>query len=180
MLYKASPTGCAPLTSSSASSPSSSHLLRVCVFPSLLKNYVQNNTFVVWVKRGICSADSLINICLCVLGFIPGLLHAWYIIAKYPELDYDLIPSQDAEQGHVAYIIVQSPNGSRTRVAKSNVRPTGPPAGGYGTTAPMAPPVHQSENGSWNNNGAEGSSGGAVPPTYAEAVKGDNKIQTQD
>ena len=31
----------------------------------------------VWVKRGICSADSVINICLCCLGFIPGLLHAW-------------------------------------------------------------------------------------------------------
>jgi uncharacterized membrane protein YqaE (UPF0057 family) len=28
----------------------------------------------VWIKRGICSADSLINIALCMLGFIPGLL----------------------------------------------------------------------------------------------------------
>lgn len=138
------------------------------------------NILLVWVKRGICSADSIINICLCVLGFIPGLLHAWYIIAKYPEIDYEQIPSQDAEQGHVAYIIVQSPNGSQRRVVKSNVRPSGPPSGGYGTTAPMAPPVHQSENGAWNNNAAEGSSGGAVPPTYAEAVQGDNKVQTQD
>jgi uncharacterized membrane protein YqaE (UPF0057 family) len=41
----------------------------------------------VWVKSGICSADSLINICLCVLGFIPGLLHAWCtspLPPKYP------------------------------------------------------------------------------------------------
>ncbi|KAK9466494.1 hypothetical protein V1512DRAFT_271458 [Lipomyces arxii] len=39
----------------------------------------------VWIKRGICSADSLINIALCMLGFIPGLLHSWYIIARFPE-----------------------------------------------------------------------------------------------
>lgn len=28
--------------------------------------------------------DSLINILLCVLGYFPGLIHSWYIIAKYP------------------------------------------------------------------------------------------------
>ncbi|KAK7205554.1 hypothetical protein BZA70DRAFT_267384 [Myxozyma melibiosi] len=39
----------------------------------------------VWIKRGICSADSLINIALCMLGFLPGLLHSWYIIARFPE-----------------------------------------------------------------------------------------------
>ncbi|KAL2070532.1 hypothetical protein VTL71DRAFT_13558 [Oculimacula yallundae] len=128
----------------------------------------------VWVKCGICSADSLINICLCMLGFLPGLLHAWYIIAKFPEHDYDSV-SQDAESGRVTYVIV---DGQR-RVAKPT-RAQGP-GGGYGTTAPMAPPLHQNQNGTWNNNaGGEGSSGGAVPPTYAEAVKGDNKIQTKD
>lgn len=113
-----------------------------------------------------------------MLGFLPGLIHAWYIIAKYPEIEYDLIPDRAAEEGRVSYIIVQSPNGSRTRVAKGNSRPVASPS--YGTTAPMAPPVHQSENGAWDNNVAEGSSGGAVPPTYAEAVKADHKIQTQD
>lgn len=52
----------------------------------------------------------------------------------------------------------------------------------YGTTAPMAAPVHQDQNGTWGNAGtaAEGSSGGAVPPSYADAVKGDNKVQTRD
>lgn len=38
----------------------------------------------VWIRRGICSGDSLINILLCILGYFPGLIHAWYIIAKYP------------------------------------------------------------------------------------------------
>ena len=148
----------------------------------------------VWVKCGVCSADSLINICLCCLGFIPGLLHAWCksslpspylhpnlinpdIIAKFPETDYDQLP-QDAERGRVTYIIVQSADGSQRRVPKNSVRPA---QTGYGTTAPMAPPVHQDQNGTWNNNGSgEGSSGGAVPPTYAEAVKGDHKVQTRD
>ncbi|PBP27995.1 stress response RCI peptide [Diplocarpon rosae] len=132
----------------------------------------------VWVKTGICSADSLINICLCMLGFIPGLLHAWYIIAKYPEHEYDPI-SADSERGRVAYIVVDG-TGNR-RVAKP-VRPQqqGVTSAGYGTTAPMAPPVHQDQNGTWNNNAAEGSSGGAVPPSYAEAVKGDHKVQTRD
>lgn len=38
----------------------------------------------VWIRRGICSCDSLINILLCILGYFPGLVHSWYIIAKYP------------------------------------------------------------------------------------------------
>lgn len=38
----------------------------------------------VWIKCGICSAESVINICLCLLGYIPGVLHSLYIIAKYP------------------------------------------------------------------------------------------------
>jgi hypothetical protein len=118
-----------------------------------------------------------------MLGYIPGLLHAWYIIAKFPENDYDALPG-DAETGRVTYVIVQSPNGGQQRVPKNSVRPAAQgPSGGYGTTAPMAPPVHQDQNGTWSNsNAAEGSSGTApvVPPTYAEAVKGDHKIQTRD
>lgn len=110
-----------------------------------------------------------------MLGFLPGLLHAWYIIAKFPENDYEAL--QDAETGRVTYVIVQNANGSQQRVPKNT---TTPAPQGYGTTAPMAPPVHQNENGAWNNNAAEGSSGGAVPPTYAEAVKGDHKVQTRD
>ncbi|KAI3403131.2 hypothetical protein KGF56_004020 [Candida oxycetoniae] len=38
----------------------------------------------VWICRGICSYDSLINILLMFLGYFPGLIHSWYIIAKYP------------------------------------------------------------------------------------------------
>ncbi|KAH8678773.1 hypothetical protein BGZ60DRAFT_513053 [Tricladium varicosporioides] len=135
----------------------------------------------VWVKCGICSADSLINICLCMLGFLPGLLHSWYIIAKFPDPDYEYgsLP-QDAESGRVTYVVITSPNGRQRTVQNNVARPAAAPAvNGYGTTAPMAPPVHQDQNGTWANN-AEGSSGGAVPPSYEQAVKGDHKVQTRD
>ncbi|WPK26888.1 hypothetical protein PUMCH_004256 [Australozyma saopauloensis] len=38
----------------------------------------------VWIRRGLCSADGWINVLLCILGYFPGLIHSWYIIAKYP------------------------------------------------------------------------------------------------
>lgn len=37
----------------------------------------------VFLKRGF-SMDFFINICLCLLGFLPGLIHALYIISIYP------------------------------------------------------------------------------------------------
>ncbi|KAL3427220.1 Plasma membrane proteolipid 3-like protein 1 [Phlyctema vagabunda] len=130
-----------------------------------------------------------------MLGFIPGLLHAWYIIAKYPETDeYERVRGHDAEAGRVTYVIVQGHDGRQQRVPKSALRSAVPGQTGYGTTAPMAPPVHQDQNGTWNNNeapatgpahagsssaAAEGGSN-AVPPSYAEAVKGDHKVQTRD
>ncbi|KAF9029161.1 UPF0057-domain-containing protein [Hymenopellis radicata] len=36
---------------------------------------------VVFIKRG-CAADFCINILLCCLGWIPGIIHAWYIVSK--------------------------------------------------------------------------------------------------
>ncbi|KAJ7470670.1 UPF0057-domain-containing protein [Mycena latifolia] len=36
----------------------------------------------VLLERG-CGADFLINILLTLLGFIPGIIHALYIILKY-------------------------------------------------------------------------------------------------
>ncbi|KAF6756308.1 UPF0057-domain-containing protein [Ephemerocybe angulata] len=37
----------------------------------------------VFMKRG-CGADVLINICLWILGWIPGVIHAWWIISRPP------------------------------------------------------------------------------------------------
>ncbi|KAG9249931.1 plasma membrane proteolipid 3 [Emericellopsis atlantica] len=36
----------------------------------------------VFLERG-CGVDLLINIALTILGFIPGIIHALYIILKY-------------------------------------------------------------------------------------------------
>ncbi|KAA1064819.1 hypothetical protein PGT21_015784 [Puccinia graminis f. sp. tritici] len=38
----------------------------------------------VFIKRQ-CSADFWINVALFILGWIPGVIHAWWIISKYPD-----------------------------------------------------------------------------------------------
>ena len=48
--------------------------------------------FPVWIKRGVFSIDSLINIVLTMVGGIPGVIHSWYVVLKYPE---DGIPFLD-------------------------------------------------------------------------------------
>jgi hypothetical protein len=118
-----------------------------------------------------------------MLGFLPGLLHSWYIIAKYPDLDGYEIVTGDAEDGRVTYVFVQPSPGPRPN-------PYGPtPHAGYGTLAQQkpldAPNVHQQQNGTWGadagtENGGEGSANAVAPPTYAQAVTGDNKVQTQE
>ncbi|KAK6441171.1 hypothetical protein LTR95_002595 [Oleoguttula sp. CCFEE 5521] len=129
----------------------------------------------VWVKRGLCSVDSLINIALCMLGFLPGLLHAWYIIAVTPDPTYE--PMGDEEQGGtVSYYVVQG---------QPQYAPGGQPQQGYGTVS-SAPsnqfPGHESgfvqhpstapvAGGSSTRQGEE------VPPSYSQAVAGDHKVQ---
>ncbi|KAI1095792.1 hypothetical protein F5B19DRAFT_267674 [Rostrohypoxylon terebratum] len=125
----------------------------------------------VWVKTGLCSADSLINILLCMLGYLPGLIHSWYIISKFPELyEYESATPQDAESGgRVTYVFVSQPPRSERPPQASPTHPN------YGT-------ANASTNGSSSSAAAGPSSGphDPAPPTYAEAVKGDHKVQTQD
>lgn len=59
---------------------SSFHPLEVSNPTRQRQRYEKLTSSAVWVKRGICSADSLINIALCCLGYLPGLFHAWVII----------------------------------------------------------------------------------------------------
>lgn len=141
----------------------------------------------VWVKCGICSADSVINILLCVLGFLPGLLHAWYIIAKFPEPDYGNYERVgDSEHGRVTYVVVsQDDDGRRSQRTRGQAQQAKPARQGnmsYGTSqggnshagsssAPTQPQGHA--------NGGEGSSDDQPPPSYAQVVMGDNKIQDQ-
>ena len=125
------------------------------------------------MKRGLCSADSFINLALCCLGFVPGLLHAWYIISKYPETDYDRLPQDGGERGTVTYYYVSDrPGGERTRQNK-----------GYGATDRMQASPQQGAAIKGGPQAASGetageSSAGGVPPSYDQAVMGDHKVQT--
>jgi len=56
------------------------------------------------IKCG-CSADFLINIGLTLLGFIPGTIHAWYLIFKYQ--DYYVVEGPTV---YVRYEAVDQPN----------------------------------------------------------------------
>lgn len=143
----------------------------------------------VWVKRGLCSADSLLNILLCVLGYIPGLLHAWYVIARYPEDEgyYEGLPEHN-ESGHVTYVFVQPAGEGQPQPKPQHqhqhhqggmnygTTATNPTSGGGSTSSAPAAAAAPQENG--GEGGSNGSSN--PPPTYAEAVKGDHKVQTQD
>lgn len=142
---------------------------------------------------GICTADSIINLALCCLGYIPGLLHAWYIILKNPEPDYDALvyepipPGQggDIEGGRVRYYYVshepiQHP--SQRGYGTVHPQPQQPPQNQ--SPAPKQPYQHQQQQQQHEQGHGEGSGQGQgesrPPPTYAEAVRGDNKVQTQD
>ncbi|KAI5289335.1 hypothetical protein KEM54_004049 [Ascosphaera aggregata] len=185
----------------------------------------------VWVKVGICSADSFINIALCCLGYIPGLVHAWYIIFKYPEDLEDpnyqpiiqddpsgaharggrgRVISRNVEDGRVLYYHIEPPNAHHSgrhhahtphHASYHSHHPHHQQ--GYQQPQPLYPdprippheggiiPQEQRTYGTVNtqiadNDAVAGSSYNAAnsrheqdrqPPTYAEAVKGDHKIQ---
>ncbi|KAL9088957.1 MAG: hypothetical protein Q9165_006014 [Trypethelium subeluteriae] len=140
----------------------------------------------VWVKCGLCSADSLINIALCCLGYFPGLLHAWYIISIHPEPSdshaYQSVP-QDPERGSVTYYYVQQSPSLRAQPSHQAQGPRGQGTGdaqrgyesggqmGYGTMGGGAGRAHEQQA------GQVGGSDQGVPPSYQEAIKGDNKVQ---
>ncbi|KAK2736737.1 hypothetical protein FQN57_000585 [Myotisia sp. PD_48] len=141
----------------------------------------------VWIKIGICSADSLINIALCCLGYVPGLLHAWYIIIKHPEPDDEYQEGYrpvsgagnhpDGEGGRVTYYFVaheQSPAAGQTRSYGTANQQS--PASASASRPP--PPVPQQQHPAAGQGSSTNPDGTKAPPTYAEAVKGDNKIQT--
>ncbi|ROW16854.1 hypothetical protein VPNG_01525 [Cytospora leucostoma] len=151
----------------------------------------------VWVKCGLCSADSLLNLLLCMLGYVPGLLHAWYIIAKYPE-PVGYYGEDDSESGRVAYVIVNQedidagrvPQGARLAQHQQQRQARPKPKSQPGRQAHMSYGTRDSDSGAAGSSSApappqrphhdyngEGSSEDLPPPpSYAEVV-GDNKIQ---
>lgn len=128
----------------------------------------------VWIKVGLCTADSLINIALCCLGYIPGLIHAWYIIARNPDPMDEYEPIHDSERGdsRVTYYYISH---EHPRHYGSDAPANKP----VGASSPAPPPPTAPAAGA---NAAGPSSGAetAPPPSYSETVKGDHKVQTQD
>lgn len=141
------------------------------------------------MKCGICSADSLLNILLCMLGYVPGLLHAWYIIAKYPE-PVEYYGNYTSDDGRVRYVRVNQGEGAGDEEAgghagqqrRGQPKPRSQPgrqanmsygsAAGSSSAAPPPPPALHHDY-----NAGEGSSEDMPPPpSYAEVV-GDHKIQ---
>ncbi|KAK5059790.1 hypothetical protein LTR84_009673 [Exophiala bonariae] len=148
----------------------------------------------VWIKRGLCSADSLINILLCCLGYLPGLLHSWYIISSNPERDYDYEALPDGEGGnqHVTtyYYIRHEPSrreyGTQQQGAQGQNRPAPPPPKSQNKPANKNTGGQVGSSSSAPQVSIEGPSVGAgtdqegAPPAYADVVRGDNKVQSQD
>jgi uncharacterized membrane protein YqaE (UPF0057 family) len=153
---------------------------------------------VVWVKRGICSADSLINIALCCLGVLPGLLHAWYIILQYPDTTYQQVPDHERggdNAGTTYYVITHEQPGRREGYGTLGSAPSGgqfpgQQGGGVGTFGGQQQKNVKAAKGAsakgaaassapQSGAGGEGSSNQpeAPPPTYADVIKGDNKVQ---
>ncbi|KAK0311530.1 hypothetical protein LTR01_003526 [Friedmanniomyces endolithicus] len=131
----------------------------------------------VWVKRGICSVDGLINIALCCLGFLPGLLHAWYIISIIPDPTYEEVAQQDPERGGngtVTYYYVQQDQPQNA--PKINGAPRA-----YGTVSATPNgqfPQSQGQQGFVQPaSSSTAPNGEEVPPSYQQAVQGDHKVQ---
>ncbi|KAF2428276.1 hypothetical protein EJ08DRAFT_325491 [Tothia fuscella] len=136
----------------------------------------------VWVKRGICSADGLINIALCCLGFLPGLIHSWYIISAYPDPGYEAVPQDSEGRAHVVYYygsVGPSPNaqfhGQQAGTANA-FSAQGAPKGAQKSKKSLKPTPSAAPA---NTGSGEGSSANPdmPPPTYADAVMADNKVQ---
>lgn len=123
-----------------------------------------------------------------MLGFFPGLLHAWYIIAKYPEPpeDYEALHG-DGGEGRVTYYYVAHgapPQHQQQQHQRQGQRQQ--QQRGYGTNENMRTEQpkrddrqSQQESGVEEERDGDGQgSSAAVPPSYEQAVRGDHKVQT--
>ena len=111
----------------------------------------------VWIRVGLCTADSLINILLCVLGYFPGLIHAWYIIAKNP-------PYPIYESSHVYYVFRPSDLENQTQGTHDNFVHHPYYCGLYGQELPQT-------NQNLNNHNNYGSNNEIDPPAYSDINK---------
>ncbi|KAJ1959915.1 hypothetical protein GGI12_004093 [Dipsacomyces acuminosporus] len=92
----------------------------------------------VLLRRGCC-ADFLINCGLTALGYVPGLIHAWYIICKYPPDEYEMLVDDGSypQHGHHHHVVVISHERTPVIAAASAPPPIPQPQG------EIAPPPYQ-------------------------------------
>lgn len=115
-----------------------------------------------------------------MLGYLPGLIHAWYIIAKYPEYDYEPVPDDEAhpQSGRVTYYYISHDSRPKRQQRRQQQ--------GYGTQdSSQAPPVPEGNRPAPASTVAGPSTGAGnaepgAPPSYADAVRGDHKVQRQE
>jgi len=127
---------------------------------------------------------------------IPGLIHAWYIIAKFPEPDYEYepVPRDRGEGGgNVTYVFVRADDRQRRQgqpklQSGMNYGTAGAPGnndnsnnnGASSSSAPPPPQQRQQGQTPSPDNGEGPSDGGPAPPSYAQVVAGDHKVQSQE
>ncbi|KAA1085665.1 hypothetical protein PGT21_014358 [Puccinia graminis f. sp. tritici] len=63
----------------------------------------------VFIKRQ-CSADFWINVALFILGWIPGVIHAWWIISKHPDTSTAAHPHQHSQHENTPHGYQPVPN----------------------------------------------------------------------
>ncbi|GMM36037.1 Sna4 protein [Saccharomycopsis crataegensis] len=133
----------------------------------------------VLIRRGICSADFFINIALCCLGFLPGLIHSWYIIANYPGTRL-----WDAEAA-IYYVPVVQPRPTNNN---SKGKKKHHPEGTSNTTTPLISNqrgnYHSVDDGVGTSARLTNSNGGQIatdgpPPPYSQAAGQQNSTDNK-
>lgn len=107
---------------------------------------------------------------MTVLGFLPGLIHAWYIISVTPDPTYEEVV--DPERGTTYIVVAHGEQGYR--------QPGQPSYGTVNSTADQQFPGGRKgfvQPPRAANPAQAGSSSEPAPPTYQDAVAGDNKVQ---
>ncbi|RPA86760.1 hypothetical protein BJ508DRAFT_301575 [Ascobolus immersus RN42] len=134
----------------------------------------------VWVKRGVCSADGMINLALCCLGFLPGLIHAWYIISKYPDPDAtyeplatDNVPHTYTNNAPGGYIYSQPGASPHPQPQIGYPQPQQSYGAFNGHHQDQSPRRYQEHRQQTDVDAGEGNVHG--PPSYAEVVKDGGK-----
>ena len=117
------------------------------------------------------------------LAYLPGLLHAWYIISITPDPTYERVAQQDAEQGTVTYYYVQTngqpqyaPRGQRQHYGTVNSSTPNAQFPKQQTRAQPQPGPAAVQPSSSQQAGPSAGGDDAPPPSYQQAT-GDNKIQ---